>query len=69
MSKPNPVANLLTFTIDLNRNADLEMEVEHINFAELESTLSKLGSPYLGPRISRVVREYAKMLETFTVET
>jgi hypothetical protein len=64
MSKREPVANLLTFTIDLNRNADLEIELDHINFAEMESILSKLGSPMLGPRIAQAVKHYVKLLKT-----
>jgi hypothetical protein len=69
MSKRDPVANLLTFTLDLNRNADLEVTMDQINLAELESVLSRLGSPMLGPRIAKVVRQYVKTINDLSVET
>lgn len=68
MSKREPVANLLTFTIDLNRNADLEIEINQINLAELESVIGKLGSPMLGPRIAKVVKQYVRLLNHSHIE-
>jgi len=61
--KRNERANLLTFTIDVNQDANLELSLDNINPAEFESLVGRLGNPTLGPRIIRAVNRYRKVLE------
>lgn len=62
-------ARLLTFTIDLNRDANLEVEIDRIDTAQFESVIRKLGDPQLGHKISRVVLDYFRLLENYVQDT
>ena len=56
-------ANLLTFSIELNRDGNLEFNLDCVDTIGMESILRKLGDPYYGPRIGNVVRHYFRHLQ------
>ena len=56
-------AQLLNFTIELNRDGNLEFNLNCVNNVELERTLRSLGDPNYGYRISNIVRHYFRNLE------
>jgi hypothetical protein len=55
-------SNLLTFKINLNRDGDLEFNLECVNTMDMEAVLRKLGDPTYGPKIGSVVRHYFRHL-------
>lgn len=58
-----PRAQLLTFTIELNRDGNLEFNIDCVDTIGMERTLRSLGDPAYGPRVGNVVRHYFRLLE------
>ena len=58
----DPKANLLTFTIDLNRDGNLEFALDCTDTIGMERILRTLGDPAYGPRIGSIVRHYYRSL-------
>lgn len=48
-------ARLYTFTISLNRDANLEFDIERIDTIQFENVIRKLGDPFLGPKVSKAM--------------
>ncbi len=59
----NTKASLLKFTIDLNRDGNLEFDLDCVDTIGMESALRKLGDPCYGHRIGNIVRQYFRTLE------
>ena len=59
----NPKANLLNFTIDLNRDGNLEFNLDCVDTIGMEKVLRPLGDPAYGPRIGKIVRDYFRKLQ------
>lgn len=55
-------SNLLTFKIDINRDGDLEFNLECVNTTDLEGVLRKLGDPLYGPKVGGIIRHYFRHL-------
>ena len=64
----NSKANLLNFTIDLNRDGNLEFNLDCVDTIGMEKVLRRLGDPLYGPRIGKIVREYFRNLQEDIVE-
>ena len=58
----DPKANLLTFTIELNRDGNVEFNLDCVDTITMERTLRALGDPAYGPRIGNIVRHYFRHL-------
>lgn len=58
----DPKANLLNFTIELNRDGNIEFNLDCVDTITLERTLRALGDPAYGPRIGNIVRHYFRHL-------
>jgi len=58
----DPKANLLTFTIELNRDGNIEFNLDCVSTIDMERNLRKLGDPAYGPRIGSIVRHYFRQL-------
>jgi hypothetical protein len=58
-----PKAQLLTFTIELNRDGNLEFNLNCVDTIGMERTLRNLGDPAYGPRIGNIVRHYFRSLD------
>ena len=59
----NPKANLLNFTIYLNRDGNLEFNLDCVDTIGMERVLRPLGDPTYGPRIGKIVRDYFRNLQ------
>ena len=55
-------AKLLNFTIELNRDGNLEFNLDCADTRGVEATLRALGDPSFGPKITNVVRHYFRHL-------
>jgi len=55
-------AELYTFTINLNRDANLEFDIVRIDTSEFENVIRKLGDPYLGPKVSKAVFDVNRVI-------
>jgi hypothetical protein len=64
----DPKANLLNFTIDLNRDGNLEFNLDCVDTIGMERVVRPLGDPAYGPRIGRIVRNYFRELQEMVVE-
>ena len=51
-------ARLLSFTIELNRDGNLEIELDSVDTREMEIVLNKLGFIDYSYKVSDVVRSY-----------
>lgn len=58
-----PKAQLLTFTIELNRDGNVEFNLDCVDTIGMERTLRGLGDPNYGYRIGGIVRHYFRSLE------
>jgi len=58
----DPKAQLLNFTIELNRDGNIEFNLDCVNSNELERTLRQLGDPHFGHRVGNIVRHYFRHL-------
>ncbi len=58
----DPKAQLLNFTIELNRDGNIEFNLDCVSTIDMERTLRKLGDPAYGPRIGNIVRHYFRHL-------
>ena len=56
-------ASLLTFTIELNRDGNLEFNLDCVDTIGMERTIRALGDPSYGPRIGNIVRHYFRSLD------
>lgn len=56
-------ANLLTFSIELNRDGNVEFNLDCVDTAGLESVLRGLGDPNYCYRIGGIVRHYFRHLQ------
>jgi len=56
-------ANLLTFSIELNRDGNVEFNLDCVDTAGLESVLRGLGDPNYCYRIGNIVRHYFRHLQ------
>ena len=54
----DPKANLLNFTIHLNRDGNLEFSLDCVNTVGLEQTLRTLGDPNYPYKIGNIVKDY-----------
>jgi len=61
-------ANLLNFTIDLNRDGNLEFNLDCVDTIGMERVVRPLGDPAYGPRIGKIVRNYFRELQEMVVE-
>jgi hypothetical protein len=59
----DPKAQLLTFTIELNRDGNVEFNLDCVDTIGMERTLRALGDPSYGPRIGNIVRHYFRHLQ------
>lgn len=59
----DPKASLLTFTIELNRDGNLEFNLDCVDTIGMERTIRTLGDPSYGPRIGNIVRHYFRSLD------
>lgn len=59
----DPKANLLTFTIELNRDGNIEFNLSCVDTIGMEHTLRQLGDPNYGYKIGSVVRKHFRSLE------
>ena len=64
----DPKANLLNFTIDLNRDGNLEFNLDCVDTIGMERVVRPLGDPAYGPRIGKIVRNYFRELQAMVVE-
>ncbi|MGB1651995.1 MAG: hypothetical protein ACPHEP_13275 [Acidimicrobiales bacterium] len=64
----DPKANLLNFTIDLNRDGNLEFNLDCVDTIGMERVVRPLGDPAYGPRIGKIVRNYFRELQEMVVE-
>ena len=58
----NSKAQLLNFTIELNRDGNVEFNLDCVDSMGMEHTLRTLGDPAYGPRIGSIVRYYFRTL-------
>jgi len=58
----DPKAQLLNFTIELNRDGNIEFNLDCVDSIGMERTLRSLGDPAYGPRIGNIVRHYFRHL-------
>ena len=55
-------ARLLNFTIHLNRDGNLEFDLNSVDTPSMESVLRKLGDPVYSQRVGKIVRNYFRVL-------
>lgn len=55
-------ARLLNFTIELNRDGNVEFNLDCVDTMGMERTLRSLGDPAYGPKIGNIVRHYFRSL-------
>jgi len=61
-------ARLLTFTIELNREGNLEYDLDAVKPDELEQTLGKLGDITYGHRVGDILRRNFRHLSEWIKE-
>ena len=59
----DPKAQLLTFTIELNRDGNLEFNLDCVDTIGMERVLRALGDPTYGYQVGNVVRHYFRALQ------
>ena len=59
----DPKANLLNFSIELNRDGNIEFNLDCTDTLGMERALRSLGDPAYGPRIGNIVRHYFRHLQ------
>ena len=60
--------NLLTFKMDLNKEGNIEFDLNAVEVAELEKVLAKTGDVTYAHRVGDVLRDYFKDL-SFKIKT
>jgi hypothetical protein len=61
-------ARLLTFTIELNRDGNLEYDLDAVKPDELEQTLGRLGDIAYGHRVGDILRRNFRHLSEWIKE-
>ena len=61
-------ARLLTYTIELNRDGNLEYDLDAVKADELEQTLGKLGDISYGHRVGDILRRNFRHLSEWIKE-
>ena len=56
-------AQLLNFSIELNRDGNIEFNLDCVDTLGMERVLRNLGDPAYGPRIGNIVRHYFRSLD------
>ena len=56
-------ASLLNFTIELNRDGNLEFNLDCVDTAGMERTLRTLGDPSYHHKVGNIVRHYFRSLQ------
>ena len=56
-------ASLLNFTIELNRDGNLEFNLDCVDTVGMERTLRSLGDPAYPHKIGNIVRHYFRTLQ------
>jgi len=56
-------ARLLSFNIELNRDGNVEFNLDCVDTVGMESVLRRLGDPNYGYRIGNIVRHYFRHLQ------
>jgi len=56
-------ARLLNFTIELNRDGNIEFNLDCVDTIGLERTLRGLGDPVYPHKIGNIVRHYIRTLQ------
>lgn len=59
----DPKAQLLNFSIELNRDGNIEFNLDCVDTLGMERVLRALGDPAYGPRIGNIVRHYFRHLQ------
>ena len=59
----DPKAQLLNFTIELNRDGNIEFNLDCVSTPDLERTLRQLGDPNYCYKIGGIVRHYFRTLQ------
>jgi hypothetical protein len=59
----DPKAQLLTFTIDLNRDGNIEFNLDCVDTVGMERILRNLGDPAYPHKIGNIVRHYFRTLQ------
>jgi len=59
----DPKAQLLNFTIELNRDGNVEFNLDCVDTIGLERTLRNLGDPVYPHKIGNIVRHYFRELQ------
>jgi len=59
----DPKAELLNFTIELNRDGNVEFNLDCVDTITLERTLRNLGDPVYPHKIGNIVRHYFRTLQ------
>jgi len=59
----DPKAQLLTFTIDLNRDGNVEFNLDCVDTVGMERILRNLGDPAYPHKIGNIVRHYFRTLQ------
>ena len=59
----DPKAQLLNFSIELNRDGNIEFNLDCVDTPSLERELRKLGDPNYGYTIGNIVRHYFRTLQ------
>ena len=59
----DPKAQLLNFTIDLNRDGNIEFNLDCVDTIGMERILRNLGDPSYPYKIGSIVRHYFRTLQ------
>lgn len=59
----DPKAQLLIFTIDLNRDGNIEFNLDCVDTVGMERILRNLGDPAYPHKIGNIVRHYFRTLQ------
>jgi len=59
----DPKANLLNFSIELNRDGNIEFNLDCVSTIDMERTLRALGDPTYGHKVGNIVRHYFRTLQ------
>ena len=59
----DPKAQLLNFSIELNRDGNIEFNLDCVDTVGLERTLRALGDPAYHHKIGNIVRHYFRTLQ------
>ena len=59
----DPRAQLLNFTIELNRDGNIEFNLDCVNTVDMERILRNLGDPVYPHKVGNIVRHYFRDLQ------